>query len=178
MQANIELALKTREVFKLFERRIDGDRLFIEAILRKFNVVMKQSKQQMPEAMLAYTQIEQALNTLTQQFFDEVNRFELMLSKRKDFDNKKINFIPQFHTTITINSQLNIRLVEFIEIYDNLIATLKLLHIAGCFTSDNDYDTNLKRIQLLANRMLSTILLMPTLKSQTIQAIPQQGMML
>jgi len=72
MQATIELALKTREVFKLFERRIDDDRLFIEAVLHKFNSVMRQCKQQMPGALFAYDQIEQALIALTRKFIDEV----------------------------------------------------------------------------------------------------------
>ena len=161
MQAIIELSLKTREVFKLFERHIDGDRLFIEAILHKFNIVMRQCKQQAPRALVAYDQINQAILTLTQQFSDEVNRFETILEKRKEFGRKQINFITQFHTVITINTPLSMRLIEFIEVYDRLIAILKLLHLTGCFASDNDYYANIKRIQTLANQILSSIILTP-----------------
>ena len=159
MQATIELALKTREVFKLLERKIDGDRFFIEAVLHKFNSVMRQCKQQVPRALVAYDQIEQALIALTRKFIDEANRFEAILASRKDFGDKKINFIAQFHTTITINTPLSMRLVGFIEAYDQLSAVLKLLHLAGCFVSENDYFSNINRIQKLANQMLSQIIL-------------------
>lgn len=161
MQANIELALKTREVFKLFERRIDRDRLFIEAILHKFCIVTRKCKQQIPEASAAYNQVEQALFTLTRQFADEVNRFESVLANRKYFSSKKINFIAQFHPVMTVSNPLSMRLVEFIDIYDKLIAMLKLLHLVGCFASDNDYYVNIKRIQILANHMLSGIIFIP-----------------
>lgn len=157
MQATIQLALKTREVFKLFERRIDGDRLFIEAILRKFNVVMRQCKQQANGALVTYNKIEQVLIAHTQQFSDELSQFETLLAQQKKFGSEKINFIEQFYPAITVNTPLSIQLIEFIEIYDKLIAVLKLLHLAGCFASDNDYYTNIKRVQKLANRMLSRI---------------------
>lgn len=159
MQVNIELALKMREVHQLFERKIDNDRLFIQAILHKFNLVMSHSKQKTPQKFNVFSQIEQAMMTLTQQFSDEISCFHEVLNKRKDFNNTKINFIAQFHPMITVSNPLGMRLVEFIEIYDQLIATTKLLNLAGCFMSDNDYYANIKRTQKLANRMLSHILL-------------------
>ena len=161
MQANIKLVLKTREVFKLFERKIDGNRLFIEAILHKFCIVMKQCKQHVPGALVVYDQITQSMLTLTQQFADEVNRFETILEKRKEFGRKQINFIAQFHTAIIVGTPLSMILIEFIEVYDKLIAILKLLHLTGCFVSDNDYYANIKRIQTLANQILSSIILTP-----------------
>lgn len=159
MQANIELALKTREVFKLFERRIDGNRLFIEAILRKFNIVMKQCKQQEPSASEAYNQIKQSMLLLTRQFADEVGRFEAVLAKRNDFDSKRINFIAQFYPIIPLKTPLSLHLVAFIETYDKLIALIKLLDWTGFFTSNNDCYSNINRIQKLANQMLSHITL-------------------
>ena len=159
MQVNIELALQTREVFKLFERKIDGGRLFIQAILHKFNIVMSHSKQQAPQTSSAFHQMEQAMVTLTQQFSAEVRRFNEVLDKRKDFNRIKVNFIVQFHPMITVSNPLSMRLVEFIEIYDQLIATVKLLNLAGCFISDTDYYSNIKRIQKLANKMLSHAML-------------------
>lgn len=89
---------------------------------------------------------------------NEVNRFKAVLAKKKDFGGKKINFIVQFHPMITVSTPLNMRLVEFIEIYDNLIAVLKLLHLTGRFASDGDYYANVKRIQKLANQTLSRII--------------------
>lgn len=159
MQVNIELALRTREVFKLFERKIDNDRLLIHAILHKFNIVMGHSKQRGLQTSSSFHQIEQAMVTLTQQFSDEMSRFNEVLNKRKDFNRTKVNFIAQFHPMITVSNPLSMRLVEFIEIYDQLIATVKLLNLAGCFMSDTDYYANIKRIQKLANKMLSHAML-------------------
>lgn len=162
MQANIQLALKTREVFKLFERRIDGNRMFIDAILHKFNIVVRQCKKQVPEALAAYNQIEKAMLALTMEFADEVNRFETILANQKYFIDKKISLVVQFYPTIILSTSLSIKLIEFIEIYDQLVAILKLIHLAGCFTSDNDCYSNIKRIQKLTNQMLSRVILMPT----------------
>lgn len=55
------------------------------------------------------------------------------------------------------------QLIEFIEIYDKLIAIVKLLHIAGCFESDEAYFGNIKRLQKIANAMLSALILAPTI---------------
>ena len=159
MQVNIKLALKTREVFKLFERRIDGDRLFIEAILHKFNIVIRQCRQQIPGAMNTYNQMEQAMIMLTQQFREEMTRFYAVLTRRKNFNDKEINLISQFHPTINVSSTLSIQLIELLETYDQLIATLKLLQLTELFESNDIYFYNVKRIQKLANKTLSCIML-------------------
>ncbi len=124
---------------------------------------MIHSKQQTIEKSNSFNQIEQAMMTLTQQFGDEISCFNEVLNKRKDFNNTKINFIAQFHPIITVSNPLSMRLVEFIEIYDQLIATVKLLNLTGCFMSDNDYYANIKRIQKLANKLLSHAMHIPTM---------------
>ena len=169
MKVNIELALRTQEVFKLFERKIDNDRLLIHAILHKFNIVMGHSKQRGLQTSSSFHQIEQAMVTLTQQFSDEMGRFNEVLNQRKDFNNIKINFIAKFHPMITVSNPLGMRLVEFIEIYDQLVATIKLLNLAGCFMSDNDYYTNIKRIQKLANQMLSNVIPLSVINRRSIK---------
>lgn len=161
MQVNIEIALRTREVFKLFERKIVGNRLFIHTILHKFNIVMNHNKQQGLQECSTFYQMEQAVVTLTQQFRDEINCFNQVLNKRKAFDSTKTNFIAQFHPMITVSNPLSMRLVEFIEVYDELVATVKLLNLSGCFVSDIDYYANIKRIQKLANKMLSSVIFLP-----------------
>lgn len=164
MKASIELSLKTREVYKLFERKINGDRWFIAAILHKFNLVMRGCRQKTPEALEAFNQIKQSIVCLTQQFSTEHVHLENLLQKKKMFTDKKINLITQFHPTIYVCSPLCIDLIEFIETYDKLIAIIKILHLAGCFASDNDYYANIKRIQTLANRMMSYVILSSTTK--------------
>lgn len=167
MKVSIELALRTREVNQLFQRRINGDRLFIEAILHKFNIVMNQCRQQNPQAIKTYQQIHQGIVIITQQFKDEVMHFEALIAKKKDFSNAKISYIPQFQPVIIATNPLSVQLVEFIEIYDKLIAGLKLLQLTGCFESDGIFWSNVRRYQKLTNQMLSKFVLTPVLSRCT-----------
>jgi hypothetical protein len=176
MKVSIELALRTREVYQLFERRINGDRLFIEAILHKFNIVMNQCRQQNPQAHAIYQQIHQDIVKITRHFTDEVTHFDALIAKKKDFSNTKVNYITQFRPVIIATNPLSMHLIEFIEIYDKLIAGLKLLQITGCFESDSVYWSNNKHYQKMANQMLSTVILTPTtlrpiIKSHDFEAI-------
>lgn len=162
MKANIELSLRTREVYQLFERKINGDRLFIQAILHKFNIIINRCNKQEPHALVSYQQIEQQMQDLTKQFTSENKKFELLLAKRKDFDSKRVHFVVQFFPTVIVTNSLAMQLVELIEFYDKLVATLKLLHLSECFGTDEIYFENIKRIQKLTNRILSEILLKST----------------
>ena len=56
-----------------------------------------------------------------------------------------------------------IHLIEFIEVYDKLIAVLKLLDVFGYFETNEIYFGNVKRIQKIANQGLSDLLLTPIL---------------
>ena len=60
-----------------------------------------------------------------------------------------------------VTNPLSMQLIEFIEIYDKLIAALKLLQLAGCFESDEIFWGNTKRYQKIANQMLSDLVLAP-----------------
>ena len=159
MQVNIQLSLRTQEVYQLFVRRISGDRLFIEAILHKFNIALNHSRQQPPQALIRYTEMRQKITGLTQHFNSEAVRFETLLKKKKNFENKKISYAVKFQPSIIVTNPLTIQLIEFIEIYDKLIAILKLLHLAGCFDSDEAYFGNIKHFQKVANTMLSDLIL-------------------
>jgi len=158
MKVTMILELKTREVNQLFERKINGDRLFIDAILHKFNRVTGECRKQSSNAQKTYQLIEKSMLSLTQQFFDEVGRFKGMLEKGTGLGDKKITITPTFHPKINIENQLAVQLMEFIKIYDNLVATLKLLHLTGCFESEQAYYAQITRIQKMTNRMLSQII--------------------
>lgn len=159
MKATVELSLRTREVYQLFGRKIDGDRLFIAAILHKFNLVMGGYRQEKSSAIQAFNQMEHDLLALTQQFSGEMASFEGLLQKKKDFSDKKVNFIAQFHPSIMVSNPLCIYFIEFIEVYDKLMATIKLLHLLGCFLSEQDYFSCIRRNQRMANQLLSRLLL-------------------
>ncbi|WP_040534087.1 AcaB family transcriptional regulator [Legionella drancourtii] len=158
MKAEITLNLRTREVYKLFERRISGDRLFIEAILHKMNIVIGRCRRQEPAALKMLYEMEQQINALTQEFASEIKHFEMLLSKKKEFKDKQINFVVQFYPRIIVCNPLSMKLAELIEVYDQLIATLKLLRLAGCFETDQTYFTHMKQKQKLTNQSLSRII--------------------
>lgn len=159
MKAEIILNLRTREVYQLFERKISGDRFFIEAILHKMNIVIGRCRRRDPVALKMLYEMEQQLNALAQEFAAEVKRFEMLLSKKKEFKDKQINFVAQFHPRIIVCNPLSMKLAELIEIYDRLIAILKLLRLTGCFDTDETYFKNIKYHQKIINQALSTILL-------------------
>jgi len=155
LKAEITLELRTREVYKLFERKISGDRLFIDAILHKINVLLNRCR--MPEAhsINLLHEREKQLLALTRKFSDEIARFEALLEKKKELRGKQINFVVQFNPQIIVSNPVSMKLVEFIEVYDRLITILKLLRLAGCFDIDETYFSQVKQQQRLTNQMLS-----------------------
>ena len=161
MQLTIDLHLKTREVYQLFQLRISDTRFFMDAVLRKINRIDLVA----PEIQL---QIEQDLRSLITEFSQKSAFFEKMLDKNKNIQAKVVNIIPQFYSKITVTNKLGLLLVEFIEIYDNLIAIIKLLHLAACFDSDEAYYTNLRNVKKMGNRMLSNLLLLSVIKNNDI----------
>lgn len=159
IDTSIELPLRTREVYQLFQRKLKGDRLFIDALLHKFNIVTTRCNQQDPQSLILYKQIEQKIQDLTQQIRTDTTKFELLLKKKKIFDSSKVNFTFQFRPTITVNTPLCIQLIELIDRYDKFVIVLKLLCLAGCFETDGIYFGNVTRVQKLMNSTLSRIML-------------------
>lgn len=161
MQLTIDLHLKTREVYKLFELKISDTRFFMDAVLRKINRIDLVA----PEIQL---QIEQDLRSLITEFSQKSASFEKMFDKNQNIKAKSVNIIPQFYSKITVTNKPGLLLVEFIEIYDNLISLIKLLHLAACFDSDEAYYANLRNVKKIGNRMLSSLLLLNIVKNNGI----------
>ena len=161
MKASIELALRTREVYQLFERKINGNQLFISVILHKFNQVIDGCNNQEPRSLLIYHQSEKKIRDLTHEFKKQIAKFESLLAKKRILNNSKISYTILFNPVIPTNNPLAIQLIELLEIYDSLVAILKLLHLSGCFVSTEDYYANLRRMQVVANRTLSAIIRHP-----------------
>ena len=153
MQLTIDLHLKTRDVYRLFELKIDDKRYFMDSVLRKINRIELIT----PEV---YLQIAQDLRALITEFSKKSAFFEKMLDKNKNIKTKEVNIIPQFYSKFTVTNKLGLLLIEFIEIYDNLISLIKLLHLAACFDSDEAYYANLRNVKKMGNRILSKFLLL------------------
>lgn len=103
--------------------------------------------------------MEKQLNLLTQEFASEIKRFEEILFKKKEFKDKQINLVEQFYPRMIVSNSISLKLVELIEIYDQLIAILKLLRLAGCFETDESYFANIRQKQKLTNQTLSRFFL-------------------
>ena len=161
MKVTVTLELKTREVHQLFQRKINDERLFINAIRHQLNKITGLFRKEAPNAHEHYQSIKKNLNGLSQQFADETKSFKAMLQKEESLKNKKITFSPLFSQEVIVESPLMIDLIQLIEAYDELISTIKLLHLAGCFQSTQDYYANIQRIQKLGNQTLSQIMIVP-----------------
>ena len=157
MPLTIELHLKTHEVYRLFELKIDEKRLFMDSVFKKINRIDLTA----PDT---YLKIEQDLRSLISEFTQKTELFEKMLESNTKMKTKTINVTPRFHTSIHLTNKLVILLIEFINCYDNLIALIKLLHLSACFDSDKAYYINLKHIKKMGNKALSNFLLLDTVK--------------
>lgn len=160
MKVNMTVPLCTREVYQLFERKIKGNRLFMEAILHKINKVLWQCRLENPEALMASHEFEQQLKGLIKQFSEEISGFEELLTRKQPFIDKKIDYSTQFRPCILVDNRLSLLLIDYLEMYDRLIATLQLLNIGGFFETKAIYFSNLKRYQKRSNQALSRWLLM------------------
>lgn len=161
MKKTIELDLKNREVYQLFERKIKGNRLFIDAVLHKLNQVSRHSSPQSTTDINIHQRIEHTLLQITQEFIDEIQRFEQVLRKKQEHDDPTNTLVLSFKSQITINNTLDVKLIDFIKSYDTLVAILKCLQLTGCFATHETFFINTKRIQRSVNLVLSTIVLTP-----------------
>jgi len=159
MKVTMTLELKTREVNQLFERRINGDRLFIDAILHKLNQITGAYRKNIPNAATHYQSVQQDLQNLTQYLANQTKSLTTTLQQNSVLRNKTLTFKTQFFPMVRLENPLALTLVTCIEQYDKLVTTVKLLHLAGCFESTQAYYANTKRIQKKMNLGLSRIII-------------------
>ncbi|MBA2711020.1 MAG: DUF1845 family protein [Tatlockia sp.] len=106
---------------------------------------------------MALLGIQDAIHGQTTQFFDEIDKFEGLLEKKKHLKGMAFDYKARFEPTVAFDSSIAADLVELFAVYDRLISTLKILRFAGCFVQDNDYFSNLRRTFKAINRLLSQI---------------------
>lgn len=161
MKKTIELHLKNREVYQLFERKIKGNRLLIDMVLHKLNQIACQYPSQLTNGIDNHHKIEHTLLKATQEFMDEIQRFEQVLRKKREHDDLTNTIVLSFKSQITLNNTLDVKLIDFIRSYDTLVTILKCLQLTGCFATYESFFINTKRIQKSVNLVLSTIVLTP-----------------
>lgn len=157
MTTSMKLALANKEVNRIFTRKLTNDALFYTAVMHKVAMLIKRCQEQHAYALWALHQIEGAIHELTNRFYDEIDKLEGVLEKKKHLFGKAFQYTPCFHPEVDFNSSIAADLVEFFDVYDRLISTLKTLRSARGFANDNDYYHNLRRYFRDTNRLLSRI---------------------
>ena len=170
MSTLITLNLANAEVFHLFKRKTKKGAFFMTEVTQKITSLMRQVKALDVHALLALDYIQQQLIDFTQRCYDDIDKFDAMLEKKKHLQNKTIRYQSQFFPEIAFENQISNHLIELFERYDGVISRLKTLRNAGCFQNDNDYFANLRRHQRAVNQLLSELMLTPIKNSDPLRA--------
>lgn len=159
MTTFVTLTLCNFEVNHLFTRTLKNGENFYQKLMNKVASLIKCCQEQRVYALLSLYQMNEAVNTIIQKFYDDIDAFEGVLEKKKLLAGKKITYQPVHFPKARFDSALACSLVELFEVYDHLISLLKTLRTAGCFSNDDDYFNNLRRYFKEVNRLLSALLL-------------------
>lgn len=159
MTTYVTLTLSNNEVNRLFNRELKNGVNFYQQLMNKITSLIKSCKEQRVFALLSLYQMNESVNATIQKFYDDIDKFEGVLEKKKYLAGKKITYNPVHFPKVCFDSALASSLVELFEVYDHLISLLKTLRTAGCFTHDDDYFNNLRRTFKEVNRLLSALLL-------------------
>jgi hypothetical protein len=161
MSTTITLTLANFEVHRVFLRELKTGSNFYQEVLSKANSLMKISQEGRVFALLHLYHMHEAIKTTVNHFYDEIDKFEGVLEKKKHLAGKKLAFKPKHFPEIPFDNAIASVFVELFTVYDQLISQLKTLRTAGCFTNDNDYFNNLRRFFKSVNTLLSQCLLIP-----------------
>lgn len=159
MTTFVTLTLSNSEVHRLFTRTLKNGDNFYQKLMRKIGSLIKCAQEQRAYALLSLYQLNEEVNSTIQTFYDDIDKFEAVLEKKKHLTGKKITYKPIYFPKVPFDSALASSLVELFEVYDRFISILKTLRSAGCFSNDDDYFSNLRRSFKEVNRLLSTLLL-------------------
>lgn len=159
MTTTIKLTLRNHEVNRLFTRELKNGVNFYEKLMGKVARLTKCCQEQRVYAVLSLHQMNESIHAIIQKFYDDIDKFEGILEKKKHLAGKKITCQPVHFPEVRFDSALAASLVELFEVYDRLISLLKTLRTAGCFNNDDDYFNNLRRYFKAVNRLLSALLL-------------------
>lgn len=162
MRASLTLSLVNQESMHFFSKRLKSGNTLYEAAIRKVNLLLKKTKDYNACALLTTVALDEKIKQSTAYLFDELDKFEGQLEKRQFPGLKKVQFIPQFSPDVSCSNPIHVSLIEWVEVFDKLISTLKLLNLSGCFESREAFFTVKRRFQKHANGLLSAIIVQST----------------
>lgn len=157
MRATVVLNLANNESHHFFSKRLKNNDTLYESAIRKINLLLKKSIDYNACALLKVIELDEKIKKSTDYLFDELDKFEGQLEKRQFPGAKKVTFITKPSPDISCSNALNVSLIEWIEVFDKLISTLKLLQLSGCFESIDAFYSVKRRYQKHANKLLSAI---------------------
>jgi hypothetical protein len=155
MKATITLELKTREAYHLFTRKINGDRLFIDTILHKLNKITGACRKKDAKVIEQYQYIKRKFLELKNYFKIEDKKLISILQEEECLKGKIITTRSQFHPILEVENSLTMELIQVLEHFDSLMATVRLLFLAGSFKSSSAYYTSISKYQKILNQVLS-----------------------
>ena len=159
MTTTVKLALANFEVYRLFTRELKEGVNFYQQLMNKVGSLIKRCQALHAYPLLRLYQMNEEITQTLQHFYDEIDKFEGVLEKKKHLAGKQFYYKPVHFLEAPFDNALASNLVELVEVYDKLISTLKTLRTAGCFSNDDDYFNNLRRYFKTVNRLLSQLLL-------------------
>lgn len=159
MTTTVTLNLCNIEVYRLFTRELSEGKLFYEQLMNKISGLLKCCQERRVEAFLQVYQLQCEVSRTTEYIYDEIDKFEGVIDKKKHLAGKHFTFKPLHFPEARFDSGIACSLVELFEVYDRLISVLKVLRVSGCFSHDDDYFANLRRYFKTINRLLSGLLL-------------------
>ena len=158
MTTTITLTLTNQEVNRLFTREIkDGVNVY-EKLMNKVEYLIKLCQRRRAYAFISLYQMNESIESLTQQFDEDIDRYEEILQKKKHLVGKKITYYPRHFPEVVFDNTLSGSLIKLFEIYDHLISLIKTLRAVGCFAHDDEYFNTLRHYFKEVNRLLSSLL--------------------
>ena len=110
MTTFVTLTLSNNEINRLFTRELKNGVNFYQKLMSKVASLIKCCQEQRVYALLSLYQMNEAVNTTTQKFYDDIDKFEGLLEKKKHLAGKKITYQPVHFPEVRVRTREQNRL--------------------------------------------------------------------
>lgn len=168
MRATIRLHLVNQETVSIFSRTLKNGDNFFERVNVKAGMLIKESVLNNAHALVAIYTLHDELTHLSAFFDDEIDKFEGQIEKRNMPGGKSIQFKVLLEQEFPCSNTFSMALAELIELFDKLISTLKLVHLAGLLDSRHTLYTLKQNYQKKLNVLLSKVIQTVSFKNKSL----------
>lgn len=160
MRSIVTISLANHELATLFERRLSGNRLFMDQVTLKLGLMVRQCMDGNVQALVSLMHIQEKILNEIDYVFDETDKYQGRIDKRSNSTNRnKVEFTKHFKGKISCSNEISFNLVELFNQYDELISKLKHFLLIGGFEDRVGFFAVKSRYQKRLNRLLSEIVL-------------------